>query len=157
MICVRATLASVIDLNFKPSSWLGWMKLFAAVRNWSLLPITFSISLPNMLSSTIGLNNLGELYNALLGLGITTVVDLLKWEGQNPKLIQALAMLIIFPKQLSSLRMTLRCLNDNLSGSSVEELLQLVMALLNSFLEKGVHEKGDLLATSSRILMSTWQ
>jgi len=51
-----------------------------------------------MLSSTIGLNDLGELYNALLGLGITTVVDLLKWEGQNSKLIQVLAMLIMFPK-----------------------------------------------------------
>ena len=34
--------------------------------------------LPNMLSSTIGLNDLGELYNALLGLGITTIIDLLK-------------------------------------------------------------------------------
>ena len=78
MMCVRATPVSVVDLNFKPPSWLEWIKLFAAVRNWSLLPITFSISLPNMLSSTISLNNLGESYNALLGLDIITIIDLLK-------------------------------------------------------------------------------
>ena len=78
MMCVRATPVSVVDLNFKSLSWLGWIKLFAAVRNWSLLPITFSISLPNMLSSTISLNNLGESYNALLGLDIITIIDLLK-------------------------------------------------------------------------------
>jgi len=119
--------------------------------------MTFSISLPNMLSSTIGLNDLGESYDALLGLGITTVINLLKWEGQNPKLIQALAILMMFPKQSLSLRMTLMCLHDNLSGLGVGELLQLAIALLNSSLEKGAHEEGDLSATLSRILMSTWR
>ena len=112
--------------------------------------------LPNMLSSTIGLNDLGELYNTLLGLGITTIIDLLKWKGQNPESIQVLAMLMIFYKQSSSLRMTLRCLHNNLSGPSVKKLLQLAMTLLNSSLKKGAH-KGGLLVTSSRILMSTWQ
>ena len=119
--------------------------------------MTFLISLPNMLSSTIGLNNLEESYNVLLGLGIMTVVDLLKWEGQNPKFIQALVMLMIFPKQSLSLKMTLRYLHDNLSGPGIEKLLQLAMALLNSSLEKGAHEEEDLLVTSSRILISTWQ
>ena len=157
MMCVRATPASVIDLNFKPLSWLRWMKLFAVIRNWSLSPMTFSISLPNVLSSTIGLNDLEESYNTLLGLDIMTVINLLKWEGQNPKLIQVLAMLIIFLKQSSSLRMTLGCLHNNLSSLGVEELLQLAMALLNSSLEKGAHEEGGLSVTLSRILMFTWQ
>jgi len=66
-------------------------------------------------------------------------------------------MLMIFPKESLSLRMTLRCLHDNLSSSSVEKLLQLVIALLNSSLEKKAYEEGDLSVTSSRILMSTWR
>jgi len=40
--------------------------------------MTFSISFPRVLSKTIGLNDLGESYNALLGLGMITIVDLLK-------------------------------------------------------------------------------
>jgi len=157
MICVRTIPTSVIDLNFKPPSWLRWIKLFDAVRNWSLLPMTFLIDLPNVLSRTIGLNDLGKLYDSLLGLGMTTIIDLLKWDGQNPRSIQALAILIILLKQLSSLRMVLRWLHNSLSSPSVEELLQLVMALLNSSLENGVHKEGDLSAISLRMLMLTWQ
>ena len=157
MICIRATPASVVDLNFRPSSWLGWMTLFIVVRNWSFSPITFSISLSIMLSKTIGLNDLGESYEALLSLGIMTVIDFLKWEGQNPKLIHVLAMLMMMPKQSSSLRMILRWLYDNLSGPSVEKLLQLAMALLNSSLENRAYEERGLLAILSRILMSTWR
>ena len=40
--------------------------------------MTFLISFPRVFSKTIGLNDLGELYNVLLGLGMMTVVDLLK-------------------------------------------------------------------------------
>ena len=40
--------------------------------------MTFSISLPKVLSKTIGLNDLGESYNDLFGLGMITVDDLLK-------------------------------------------------------------------------------
>ena len=66
-----------------------------------------------------------------------------------------LAMLMMMPKQLSSLRIILKLLHNNLSGPGVEKLLQLVMALLNSSLENEAYEEGGLLATSSRILMST--
>jgi len=153
---VRAIHTSVIDLNFKPPSWLGWIKLFDAVRNWSLLPMTFLINLPNVLSRTISLNDLGESYDCLLGLGMTIIIDLLKWDGQNPKLIQVLTILMILLKQSLSLRIVLRWLHNNLSGPDVEELLQLTIALLNSSLENRVHEKDDLSATSSRMLMLTW-
>ena len=119
--------------------------------------MTFSINLSNILSRTISLNNLEELYDCLLGLGMTTIVDLLKWDSQNLRSIQVLVMLIILLKQSSSLRMVLRWPYDNLSGPSVEELLQLAMALLNSSLENRVHEEGNLSVTSSRMLMSTWQ
>jgi len=66
-----------------------------------------------------------------------------------------LAMLMMMPKQSLSLRMILRWLHDNLSGPSVEKLLQLAMAFLNSSLENGAYEEGGLSATLSRILIST--
>ena len=49
-----------------------------------------------MLRSTIGRNAFGLLYNSLFGLGIMTVVDILKYLGQWPKLMHALAMLMIW-------------------------------------------------------------
>jgi len=65
-------------------------------------------------------------------------------------------MLMILLKQPSLLRIVLRWLHNNLSGPGVKKLLQLVMALMNSSLENGVHEEDSLSATSSRILMLTW-
>lgn len=63
-----------------------------------------------MFSRTIGRKDLGILYESLFGLGMTTVAANLKWEGQNSKAIQALAMTTIFLRHVS-LRMTgLRCL-----------------------------------------------
>jgi len=56
----------------------------------------------------ISLNDLGESYDTLLGLGMTTIVDLLKWEGQNPWSIHVLAILMIILKQSTSLTMALR-------------------------------------------------
>ena len=44
--------------------------------------MTFSMSLLTVLRRTIGLKALRESYDFLLDLGITTVVDLLKCEGQ---------------------------------------------------------------------------
>ena len=40
------------------------------------------MSFPMVLSKSIGLKDLGESYDSLLGLGITMDVDVLKWEGQ---------------------------------------------------------------------------
>ena len=57
-------------------------------------------------------------------------------------------MLIITLKQALSLSIILRCLHDNLSGPGIEELLQLVIVLLNSSLENGVHVEGGLTAIS---------
>ena len=70
--------------------------------------MTFSMSLPTVLRRIIGLNNLEELYDFLFGLGITTVVDILKCDGQYPKLIQALAIWMIVLRHLLSLRIILR-------------------------------------------------
>ena len=51
----------------------------------------------------IGRKALGLSYDSLFGLGIITVVDTLKYSSQNPKLIQVLAMLMIFERHLSFL------------------------------------------------------
>jgi len=91
-----------------------------------------------MLSSMIGLNDLGKSYDCLLGLEMTIVDDLLKWAGQWPRLMQAFAMLTILMRHLSCLRMDLRWLHDNLSGPEVDKLLQLLITFLNSSLEKTV-------------------
>ena len=40
--------------------------------------MSFLINLPKVFRRTIGLKDLGELYNDLLGFGITIVVDFLK-------------------------------------------------------------------------------
>ena len=157
MIWVSAISASVVDLNFRPPSWLEWIKLLAAMENWSLSLITFSISLPTVLSRTIGLKDFGELYDFLFGLGMTTIIDLLKYNSQYPSSIQTLAIWIMIPRHSSSLRIILRWLHDNLSGPGAETLLQLAIVILNSSFENKGQGKVGFLGISSRISTSTWQ
>ena len=57
--------------------------------------MTFSINLPSMFKSTMGQKNLGESYNDWLGLEMIIDIDILKYEDQYPRFIQALVMLII--------------------------------------------------------------
>ena len=44
--------------------------------------MTFLISFPKVLSNMIGWKDLGKLYDGLLGLGIITIDNNLKWFGQ---------------------------------------------------------------------------
>ena len=156
MMCVSAIPTSIVDLNFRLPSWLGWMKSFAAMENWSLSPITFLISLPTVLSRTIGLKDFGESQDFLFSLGMTTVVDLLKYDSQYPSSIQVLVMWMMISRHSLSLRMILRWLYDNLSGLGAEALLQLAIAILNSSLENKGQEEVGLSMISSRISTSTW-
>ena len=156
MMCVSAIPTSIVDLNFRLPSWLGWMKSFAAMENWSLSPITFLISLPTVLSRTIGLKDFGESQDFLFSLEMTTVVDLLKYDGQYPSSIQVLVMWMMISRHSLSLRMILRWLHDNLSGLGTEALLQLAIAILNSSLENKGQEEAGLSMISSRISTSTW-
>ena len=55
-IYVNVTSVSVVDLNFNPPSWHGWMKLFSTTVNWILSAMTFSISLPSVFNRTIEQN-----------------------------------------------------------------------------------------------------
>ena len=107
--------------------------------NWSLLPITFSISLLSIFNSTIGLNIFGKSYEALLGLGMIMEDNVLKYDSQWPKLIHILAILVKFLRYELLLIITLRYLQDNLSEPEVKELLHLIIELLNSFSENGIY------------------
>ena len=118
--------------------------------------MTFSMSLLTVLRRTIGLKTLKELYDFLLSLGITTIVDFLKCEGQYPTSIQVWAMLIMTLRQLSSLKIVFKWLHNNLSRPGADELLQLASASLNSSFEKVGQDEMGLSVISLRILISTW-
>ena len=107
---VRATSISEVDLYLRLPNWHEWIKLLDIKKNCNLSPIIFSKSLLVVLSSIIGWNDLGELYDVLLGLEMMTVDDILKWVGQCPKLIQALAILISLLVHSSFLVISLKCL-----------------------------------------------
>ena len=103
----------------------------------------------------MGQNDLGKLYEVLLGLGIITINNILKWNGQKPKLIHALAISISLLVYSSSLIISLRCLQNSLSDPEVNKLLQLSMALKSSFFEKEAHVVVSLLEISSKRLILT--
>jgi len=68
--------------------------------------------------------------------------------------MQAFAMLMILMRHSSCLRMDLRWFYNNLSGPGIDELLQLLIAFLNSSLENSTKKDGDLSIISSRTSMS---
>jgi len=74
-------LVSIVDLCLRPPNWYGWMKSFEIIRNYILFLIIFLKSFPIMFNRTIGQKDLGEPYDALLGLGIMIVMDVLKWDS----------------------------------------------------------------------------
>ena len=117
--------------------------------------MTFSISLPRVFKRTIGRNTLGVSYDVLFGLGIMTVVETLKYLGQCPKLIQASAMLMILDKHSSFLIISFQWRHVILSGPGAEESTHLLIADMNSNLEKEVQVWQGLHSTSFRTLVLT--
>ena len=152
IIWISATSASIVDHNFKPLSWLKWIKLLDIVWNWRYLPIIFSTSFPIVLRRIIGWYDLEELNIVLLSLGMTTVVEVLKWVGQCSSSMQVLAMLINLPIQSSSLIIDLIWLHVSLFRPSADELLYFLIALIILFLENDFH----LIAGLSGISFRKW-
>ena len=150
MICVRAIPTFVVNLNFNSPNWLRWMKSLAMTWNWNLLPITFSMSLPNILRRMIGWKDLEWSDDCLLGLEMTTVDNLLKWFDQCLRLIHVSTILMMLLRQLSCLRMDLEWFHDNLSSPGIDKLLYLLIACLNSSLENGFQSIIGLLLILSR-------
>ena len=70
-----------------------------------------------------------------------------------------LAMLMNFLKHTTSLTHLLRCLYNNLLGSGIDELLQLVIALISSFSKKKLYFIAGLFVTSyitSKLMWQSW-
>ena len=88
----------------------------------------------------MGLKDLGELYNILLGFRMTMVVEFLKWLGQYPILIHALAIVTMFFKYILSLTTRLRCSHNNLLGPGANKLLHLMIVLVNSSSENNDYD-----------------
>jgi len=91
----------------------------------------------------------------LLGLEITTVIDVLKWDSQCSKSIQTLAISMNLLIQSLFLMIDLIWLHVNLSGPGADKLLYFLIALISSSLENGVHSVVTLSEISSRKWMST--
>ena len=152
---VSTTPASVVDLNFKLLSWLGWIKLLEIVWNWRYSPIIFSKSFPIVLRRMIGQYDLEKLNIVLLGLGITTVVEVLKWDSQYPNSIQALAISMNLQMQSSFLIMDLIWIHVNLSGPGADKLLHFLITLISLFFESTFHSAVGLSGILSRKWIST--
>ena len=107
--------------------------------NWKRLLIIFSTSFPIVLRRTIDQYDLGESNVALLGLGMTTVVEVLKWVSQYPSSMQTLAMSMNLPIQSSSLIIDLIWLHISLFGPGADELLHFLIVSIILFLENNFH------------------
>ena len=105
----------------------------------------------------IGQKAFGLSYDDLFGLGMTTMVDTLKYLGQWPRLIHILAMLMILERQSSFLRMSFQWCYISLSGPGADVLIHLLVADLNLYLEKEFQLWRGLCTTSLKMLRSTWQ
>ena len=82
--------------------------------------------------------------------------DILKWDSQWPKSIQASAILMMFQRYTSFWMMFLICLQDNLSSLEVDALLYFETALLNSSSENSFQIVASLLGISSSRSMFIW-
>ena len=83
------------------------------------------------------------------------VVDILKWDGQWPKSIQALALAMSLVMYSSLLIILLIWLQVSLSRLGANKLLHLSIALISSSLENGVHTLATLLGISFKSWRST--
>ena len=156
MVWVRMAPASVVDLCLRPSNWLWWTKLLAIVWNWRRSLIIFSNNFPIMLRRTIGRYTFGELYADLLGLGIMTIVDILKWNSQCPKSMHALAISKSLKMHSLFFMMDLIWLQVNLSGFRADKLLHFSIALMSSCLENKFQSFIGLLRILSSARISTF-
>jgi len=93
----------------------------------------------------MGLNVLEVLYDTLLGLGMIIDMNTLKCKGQCPKSIHILVIFKTLLRHSEFFMISLRYLQDNLSGLEVELLLHLLIANKNSSLEKEGYQDTALL------------
>jgi len=71
------------------------------------------------------------------------VKEILKCDSKWPNSIHVFVMEIMFLKHVLSLRMTLRCLHNRLSGPGVDVLLHLSKELVNSSSANQAQDKDE--------------
>jgi len=81
----------------------------------------------------------------------------LKCNGQYPRSIYILAILIIFFKHIKSLTTTLKYFHETLSRSGVDEILHLLMALMNFLFEKRDHVNDSFNKILFKMFILIWQ
>ena len=121
--------------------------MYEIIQNWMELKsiaYNFLDKLSYSIEKEIGLKNLGESYNFLLGFEMMIDMNILKWEGQWPNSKHTSAMLIILFRHNLFLTIHLRYFHDNLLEPRVNELLYLAIELINSSSEKETYFKGHL-------------
>ena len=91
----------------------------------------------------------------MFGLGMTTIVDILKWEGQWPRLIKVLVISISLEWHSLFLIIILMYLHNNLSGLGADKLLYFSMVCLSFSLKNGYQGYFSLADISSNRLAST--
>lgn len=100
----------------------------------------------------MGWNALGVSYDVLLGFGMITDMDFLKWLGQCSVWIQVLVMLVICSRHASSKRIDLMWFHKIWSGPREDAGEHFLIASFSSWLEKGGHLMFWQLGTSFRKL-----
>ena len=125
------------------------------IWNWRHSPIIFLKSFPIVLRRIIDQYDLRESNVILLGLGIITIVKVLKWDGQCPSSMQVLVMSMNLQMQSSFLIIDLIWLHINLSGPGTDELLYFLITSISLFLENKFYSIVNLSRISSRKWVST--
>ena len=148
---------SVVEHCLRSPDWHWWINLLEIDWNFNLSLMTFSINLLIILSKMMSQKALGESYDFLLGLGIMMDIETLKCDGQWPNLIYVLAISMSFLRHATSLTHLLRCLQNNLSGPGVDELLHFVIVLVSSSSKNGPYFVTCLLGISFSKSELTWQ
>ena len=103
---MRKFSTSIVEYCLRSSSWLEWIKLLTIAWNWSLSPIIFSMSLPNVFRKMMGLNILRGSYDALLNFGMIMDNNFLKYFGQWPSDTHMLVILTRLLRHFLSLILT---------------------------------------------------
>ena len=119
--------------------------------------MSFSMSFSNVLRRTIGQNIFGKSYNTLLGFGIIIKVDILKCNGQWPRLMHVLVMLTMLNGYLLLSTTTWRYLQETWLGPRVDKLLYFLIEFLNSLFKKFSYSDKNFKGISSNGHIFTWQ
>ena len=82
--------------------------------------------------------------------------NVLKYNGQCPRLMYVLVILTKLSKYLLSSTITFRCFYNTWSGPEVDELLHFLIIFLNFFIEKDSYPELDFIGNLFNKLILIW-